>query len=295
MWFLHHPCADLPACTVLITEWRTKYRREMNEEDNKAKSRAVDSLLNFETVRRFSGCSSQVLLKPSSLRRWRSTEQKTMKSAVFRKLFWNIRSVQVKPEGAFASSWLNVKWINKFLYKNDQSSIFLLQHCEWKSSASLALLNQTQNVIIGSALLAGSLLCAHLVSQGKLQVSSSEQRSWPRLSVDWCFLPSGWRLCSIWHLHHPTVHTSELVWNLLQVRWKRCRKVQCTSLQWRHENRLRLCRSTANNVQMTSALQADPECFCWYGEHASSAFRAERGESLICCLNKHRYRFNLKN
>lgn len=34
----------------MITEWRTKYRREMNNEDNKAKSRAVDSLLNFETV-----------------------------------------------------------------------------------------------------------------------------------------------------------------------------------------------------------------------------------------------------
>lgn len=44
------PCVSSAACTVLITEWRTKYRREMNEEDNKAKSRAVDSLLNFETV-----------------------------------------------------------------------------------------------------------------------------------------------------------------------------------------------------------------------------------------------------
>lgn len=38
------------ACTILITEWRTKYRREMNNQDNNAKSRAVDSLLNFETV-----------------------------------------------------------------------------------------------------------------------------------------------------------------------------------------------------------------------------------------------------
>lgn len=42
------------AFTILITEWRTKYRREMNSEDNKAKSRAVDSLLNFETVDKFS-------------------------------------------------------------------------------------------------------------------------------------------------------------------------------------------------------------------------------------------------
>ena len=40
----------LSAITVLITEWRTKYRREMNEKDNAAKAKAVDSLLNFETV-----------------------------------------------------------------------------------------------------------------------------------------------------------------------------------------------------------------------------------------------------
>lgn len=37
--------------TIVITEWRTKFRREMNEKDNAAKARAVDSLLNFETVR----------------------------------------------------------------------------------------------------------------------------------------------------------------------------------------------------------------------------------------------------
>lgn len=40
----------LPALTIIITEWRTKYRRDMNQQDNNAKSKAVDSLLNFETV-----------------------------------------------------------------------------------------------------------------------------------------------------------------------------------------------------------------------------------------------------
>lgn len=58
------------------------------------------------------------------------------------------------------------------------SRVLLLQHCEWKSSASLALLNQTQNIIIGSGLLAGSLLCAHSVSQGKLQVGSASADLW---------------------------------------------------------------------------------------------------------------------
>ena len=37
--------------TILVTEWRTKYKRQMNLEDNKLKGRAVDSLLNFETVK----------------------------------------------------------------------------------------------------------------------------------------------------------------------------------------------------------------------------------------------------
>jgi ATP-binding cassette subfamily B protein len=39
--------------TVLVTEWRTKYRRQMNETDSEAHSKAIDSLLNFETVKYF--------------------------------------------------------------------------------------------------------------------------------------------------------------------------------------------------------------------------------------------------
>lgn len=37
--------------TIHVTEWRTKYRRVMNERDNEARAMAVDSLLNFETVK----------------------------------------------------------------------------------------------------------------------------------------------------------------------------------------------------------------------------------------------------
>ena len=39
--------------TVMITEWRTHFRREMNELDSKANTRAIDSLLNYETVKYF--------------------------------------------------------------------------------------------------------------------------------------------------------------------------------------------------------------------------------------------------
>ena len=39
--------------TVMTTEWRLKFRREMNKQDTIASSRAVDSLLNYETVKYF--------------------------------------------------------------------------------------------------------------------------------------------------------------------------------------------------------------------------------------------------
>ena len=42
------------AFTVITTEWRLKFRREMNRQDNEAAAKAVDSLLNYETVKYFS-------------------------------------------------------------------------------------------------------------------------------------------------------------------------------------------------------------------------------------------------
>lgn len=100
--------------TIIITEWRTKYRREMNQQDNNAKSKAVDSLLNFETVK-----------------------------------YYNAENYEV----------------SRF-----EDAILKYQVCEWKTQASLALLNQTQNLVIGAGLLAGSLLCAYFVTEGKFQV-----------------------------------------------------------------------------------------------------------------------------
>ena len=41
------------AFTRFVTDWRTRLRREMNEIDNQAIARAVDSLLNYETVKYF--------------------------------------------------------------------------------------------------------------------------------------------------------------------------------------------------------------------------------------------------
>ncbi|NML13372.1 ABCB family ABC transporter ATP-binding protein/permease [Azohydromonas caseinilytica] len=41
------------AFTISVTEWRTKYRREMNQLDSQAHTKAIDSLLNYETVKYF--------------------------------------------------------------------------------------------------------------------------------------------------------------------------------------------------------------------------------------------------
>jgi ATP-binding cassette, subfamily B, heavy metal transporter len=41
------------AYTILVTEWRTHFRRAMNEQDSRANTRAIDALINYETVKYF--------------------------------------------------------------------------------------------------------------------------------------------------------------------------------------------------------------------------------------------------
>ena len=41
------------AFTFLVTDWRVRYRRDMNERNSEANTKAIDSLLNFETVKYF--------------------------------------------------------------------------------------------------------------------------------------------------------------------------------------------------------------------------------------------------
>ncbi|MEO6032747.1 MAG: ABC transporter ATP-binding protein/permease [Burkholderiaceae bacterium] len=56
-WFAAITCGALVlyiGFTVSVTEWRTHFRRAMNEQDSKANTRAVDALINYETVKYFS-------------------------------------------------------------------------------------------------------------------------------------------------------------------------------------------------------------------------------------------------
>jgi ATP-binding cassette subfamily B protein len=48
------------AFTIVVTEWRMKFRRESNALDNKANTRAIDSLLNYETVKAFGNESLEI-------------------------------------------------------------------------------------------------------------------------------------------------------------------------------------------------------------------------------------------
>ena len=100
--------------TIHITEWRTKYRRVMNQKDNETRTKAVDSLLNFETVK------------------------------------------------YYGAEDFEVERLN--------SAILGYQSAEWKSLASVSVLNFAQNAAINLGLLVGSLLCAYRVIQGVLTI-----------------------------------------------------------------------------------------------------------------------------
>ena len=57
--------------TVTVTQWRTRFRREMNELDSKAQSKAIDSLLNYETVKYFNNEAFEARRYDESLDRYR--------------------------------------------------------------------------------------------------------------------------------------------------------------------------------------------------------------------------------
>ncbi len=63
--------------TVLVTEWRTQFRREANEFDSAAHSKAIDSLLNYETVKYFNNEQFEAQRYDASLERLRRARLKS--------------------------------------------------------------------------------------------------------------------------------------------------------------------------------------------------------------------------
>jgi ATP-binding cassette, subfamily B, heavy metal transporter len=63
--------------TVLVTEWRTKFRKEANEFDSAAHTKAIDSLLNYETVKYFNNEGFEAKRYDDSLEKLRKARLKS--------------------------------------------------------------------------------------------------------------------------------------------------------------------------------------------------------------------------
>jgi len=63
--------------TIVVTEWRTQFRKQMNELDSTAHSRAIDSLLNYETVKYFNNEEFEATRYDDNLERYRKVALKS--------------------------------------------------------------------------------------------------------------------------------------------------------------------------------------------------------------------------
>jgi ATP-binding cassette subfamily B protein len=66
--------------TVVVTNWRTHFRRTMNDLDSKANSKAIDSLLNYETVKYFGNEEYEAKRYDEGLQRYESAAVKSQTS-----------------------------------------------------------------------------------------------------------------------------------------------------------------------------------------------------------------------
>jgi ATP-binding cassette subfamily B protein len=66
--------------TIVVTEWRTHYRRTMNDMDSKANQKAIDSLLNFETVKYFGNEAFEASRYDENLLRYQVAAVKSQKT-----------------------------------------------------------------------------------------------------------------------------------------------------------------------------------------------------------------------
>ncbi|MGC9162994.1 MAG: ABCB family ABC transporter ATP-binding protein/permease [Thiomonas sp.] len=73
IWFAGIALAALLAYvvfTITVTEWRTQLRREMNLQDSRANQRAIDALLNYETVKMFGNEALESTRYDDNLKSW---------------------------------------------------------------------------------------------------------------------------------------------------------------------------------------------------------------------------------
>jgi len=89
LWYTCGPAYSLVALssvgfytlfTLSITQWRTKFRVQMNQADNEAGNKAVDSLINYETVKYFNNEEHEVKQYDKSLQKYEKASLKTSTS-----------------------------------------------------------------------------------------------------------------------------------------------------------------------------------------------------------------------
>ncbi len=66
--------------TLTVTEWRLKFRRAMNQSDSEANTKAIDSLLNFETVKYFGNEEHEAQRYDSAVKRYEKMAVRSMTS-----------------------------------------------------------------------------------------------------------------------------------------------------------------------------------------------------------------------
>ncbi|XP_057544726.1 ABC transporter B family member 25, mitochondrial [Amaranthus tricolor] len=79
-WITSLSVAAYVAFTLTVTQWRTKFRKAMNKADNDASTRAVDSLINYETVKYFNNETYEAEKYDEFLKRYEDAALKTQRS-----------------------------------------------------------------------------------------------------------------------------------------------------------------------------------------------------------------------
>lgn len=82
-WITSLSVAAYVAFTLTVTQWRTKFRKAMNKADNDASTRAIDSLINYETVKYFNNETYEAEKYDGFLKKYEDAALKTQRSLAF--------------------------------------------------------------------------------------------------------------------------------------------------------------------------------------------------------------------
>ncbi|XP_030962789.1 ABC transporter B family member 25, mitochondrial [Quercus lobata] len=82
-WITSLSVAAYIVFTLSVTQWRTKFRKAMNKADNDASTRAIDSLINYETVKYFNNEAFEADQYDEYLKRYEDAALKTQRSLAY--------------------------------------------------------------------------------------------------------------------------------------------------------------------------------------------------------------------